>query len=370
MSYNLLISGKVAFPVLINRIKNARKEIIISMHIWRDDEIGNKIAEKILNAADNGVQITIIKDKVGFIFEKEEENKKSFFHNECNFSTYFARKIISLLYFRYLKKPGESKANHKFIKILNHPNITLNINKMRYDHSKYYLIDNKYLIMGSINIEDKEILVDKKGREYSDYMVEITSDNEISEFNNVVVNKQYGNYSSTKRFYINDKDSKIFEIKQKIIELIDKTKKSIDIEMSYWGDKDITTKIIEQANKGIAISIITSKEANIQNDYNKKVLRLILKKTNSRVKVYLSKKMVHSKLMCVDKSIFFLGSANYNTQGMSKVSELNILIEKNNIIFNKWLTARKAHLKQCLLITDYRKLQYNKLIASLEGFFC
>ena len=103
MNCNLLINGKEAFPVLINRIRNAKKEIIISMFIWRDDSIGNKIAEEILNAADRGVRITIMKDKVGSIFEREEENKKSFFHNNCDVKTYLDRKVISLLYFRYLK---------------------------------------------------------------------------------------------------------------------------------------------------------------------------------------------------------------------------------------------------------------------------
>jgi len=340
------------------------------MFIWRDDSIGNKIAEEILNAADRGVRITIMKDKVGSIFEREEENKKSFFHNNCDVKTYLDRKVISLLYFRYLKEPVKSETNLKPFKILNHPNIVLNKNEMRYDHSKYYFIDNKYLITGGINIEDKEILADKKGRQYSDYMVEITSDDEVSEFKNVVINKQYGKYSSTKKFFINDKDSKIFEIKKKIIELFDKTKKFIDIEMSYWGDKEITANIIEKANNGIEISIVTAKEANIQNDYNMKVLRHILKKTNGNVKVYLSKKMVHSKFMCVDQSILFFGSANFNTQGMNKVSELNILIEKNYQIINKWQVARETHLKQCLLITEYRKLEYNKLVAFLEGFFC
>jgi phosphatidylserine/phosphatidylglycerophosphate/cardiolipin synthase-like enzyme len=52
LSCNLLINGKEAFPVIIIHIKNAKKELIISMFIWRDDEIGNKIAEEIIKFAE------------------------------------------------------------------------------------------------------------------------------------------------------------------------------------------------------------------------------------------------------------------------------------------------------------------------------
>jgi cardiolipin synthase len=77
---DLLVNSREAFSLIINRIQNAKEEIIISMFIWRDDLIGNKIAEELINAAERGVRVSITKDKVGSIFEKEEENKKSFFH--------------------------------------------------------------------------------------------------------------------------------------------------------------------------------------------------------------------------------------------------------------------------------------------------
>ena len=38
------------------------------------------------------------------------------------------------------------------------------------DHSKYYIIDDT-LILGGINIEDKENGSDRQGREYQDYMI-------------------------------------------------------------------------------------------------------------------------------------------------------------------------------------------------------
>ena len=370
MNSNLLVNGKEAFPLIINRIQNAKEEIIISMFIWRDDSIGNKIAEEVINAAGRGVRVSITKDKVGSIFEKEEENKESFFHKHFDIRTYLSQKILSFLYFGYLDEGTNKLENPKLLQMLTHPRISLNIDKLRYDHSKYYLIDSKYLILGGINIEDKELLYDKKNRKYSDYMVETTSENDIVQFQDMVVNRKHGNYSSLKTFYVDNRDLKVFEIKEKLFELFDRAKTSIDIEMAYWGDNDITNKVIEAANKGIALSIITSRDANLQNDYNMKVMSSILKRTNNAVKVYLSKRMVHSKLLCIDKSSLFLGSANFNSQGMKKVSELNVLIENDMEIIKKWLAARTEHLKECSSIIDYRELRYNKVFSFLERIYC
>ena len=340
------------------------------MFIWRDDVIGNEIANELLNAANRGVKINITKDKVGSIFEKEEENKTSFFHREFDFKTFFERKILAFLYFRYLKERVSPQENQKLIDILNHPNIVVEKDKLRYDHSKYYLIDSKYLITGGINIEDKELFHDLKQRSYADYMIEIASDADILRFKEIVLNKRHGNDAAPKIFYVNDNALRIFEIKPKIIELFDHAQQTIDIEMAYWGDKDITHKIIERTNNGIAVSIITSRDANILNNYNMKVIRQILKKTDNKVKVYLSEKMVHSKFLCIDKRILFLGSANLNKPGMKKVAELNVLIGNDNHAIAKWLSAREEHLKVCKLIPDYRELKYNRLVSFFEGLFC
>jgi len=370
LNNKLLVNGKEAFPLIISRIQNAKEEIIISMFIWRDDSIGNQMAEAVIKAAGRGVRVSIIKDKAGSIFEKEEENKKSFFHREPDIKTYLPRKILSFLYFRYLDESDNRIENPKLVQMLTHPGISLNIDKLRYDHSKYYLIDNKYLILGGMNIEDKEMYCDKKNRKYFDYMVEITSTSDIERFRDIMVNKKQPDHSSAKIFYLNNRDSHVFEIKRKLFELLDRAERSIDIEMAYWGDNDVTNKIIETSNKGLDISIIISREANIQNDYNMKVMSSILKRTNHAVKVYLSPRMVHSKFLCIDKTILFVGSANYNSQGLEKMSELNVLIENNMEMINTWSAARAEHLKECERVLDYRELKYNKLISLIERMYC
>ena len=70
----LLVNGKAAFPEIIRCIKNAKTSVEINMFIWRDDKIGNQMAEAVLNAADGGVKVYISVDRYGVVLEKCEES--------------------------------------------------------------------------------------------------------------------------------------------------------------------------------------------------------------------------------------------------------------------------------------------------------
>lgn len=68
------------------------------MFIWRDDLIGNKIAQAVLEAADRGVKVEISVDRYGVILEKSEEVKKSFFHKEQTFVEKLKIKALECIY--------------------------------------------------------------------------------------------------------------------------------------------------------------------------------------------------------------------------------------------------------------------------------
>ena len=77
---SLLVNGETAFPEIIRYIEAAKSSIEINMFIWRDDKIGNRIAEAILSAANRGVKVCLSVDRYGVVLEKSEECKRSFFH--------------------------------------------------------------------------------------------------------------------------------------------------------------------------------------------------------------------------------------------------------------------------------------------------
>ncbi|MBO5653417.1 MAG: hypothetical protein J6S44_04300, partial [Clostridia bacterium] len=79
----LLVDGKRAFPVILSAIAEAKETLLINMFIWRDDAIGNKMAEAVLSAAERGVKVRLSLDRYGLVLEKAEEAGRSFFHKKA-----------------------------------------------------------------------------------------------------------------------------------------------------------------------------------------------------------------------------------------------------------------------------------------------
>jgi phosphatidylserine/phosphatidylglycerophosphate/cardiolipin synthase-like enzyme len=68
------------------------------MFIWRDDTIGNRLANAILRAANRGVHVTISVDRVGMILEMCEESERSFFHTNPRIFEWFKIKLLQWIY--------------------------------------------------------------------------------------------------------------------------------------------------------------------------------------------------------------------------------------------------------------------------------
>ena len=81
--FALLVDGKNAFPVILDAIESAKTSLEINMFNWRDDKIGNLLAETVLKAADRGVKTTLSIDKYGSVLEHLEESRTSFFHKNA-----------------------------------------------------------------------------------------------------------------------------------------------------------------------------------------------------------------------------------------------------------------------------------------------
>ena len=83
----------LTFQRVLNRIDAATQSIVIFMFVWRNDDIGNAIGERILQAAERGVRILIKKDVGAFMFERIEMNRKSFFNKPVSLFTRLAYRL-------------------------------------------------------------------------------------------------------------------------------------------------------------------------------------------------------------------------------------------------------------------------------------
>lgn len=365
----LLIDGQESLKRITKRIDEAKKSIYVNMFIWRDDKIGNIIGMKLLDAADRGVKIRISKDRLALIFEKAEENKQSFFHKGFSKGLWFREKIIDTFYFT----PGEAnnrkqKPNNLVESILTHKNICVDKERLKEDHSKYFIFDDNGLITGGRNIEDRAFYYDVSGDVWADYMIEITGKNFILDLRNKIKGGK-DNRKCWFKFILNTKEKiRSFEIKPTILKLLSSAKNSVNIQSAYFGDRDITNKIIEIVNRGITVKIICPKKANLQTDFNHKVMKYILMKTHNRANIYFSSNMSHAKMIDIDEETTWIGSANLTRQSMNLLSEQTILVHGKNLPFsNNVRDSFKDHLKNCEEISHDKQVKFNKFKAFTES---
>jgi phosphatidylserine/phosphatidylglycerophosphate/cardiolipin synthase-like enzyme len=139
--------------------------------------------------------------------------------------------------------------------------------------------------------------------------------------------------------------------------------------MAYFSPlKKFTDAIISAYNRGVDISIVIPRDANYQDDTNKKTVKKLLKATNGGIRVYFSPRMLHTKLVATDKEISF-GSTNITKKAFNQLSELNLFVENRDCPFCNQMWASIEHdINEAEKISLYKDVRYNKLYSLVEGF--
>ncbi len=346
----------MTFDLVLQRIREASETIVVHMFVWRNDEIGNQIGHEILAAADRGVNILIKKDVGAFMYERIEMNRKSFF----NIPISSANRLMYKL--RAISFPDTYVEDHytDFLgrQVMAHENVT--INWVDHTHTKYYIFDQQVMITGSINIEDRH-------RGYRDVMVEIIGQESIERFNRRNSGTVDFDADRSLDFLLNRKidSKKQFEIKPALLDLISGAKRSLYFEMAYIGDPDVSRKIVEASQRGVQITMLFSKAANIGNDINYRSLLRICRQAN--IEVYLSEKMIHTKLLLVDDEMVILGSANTSVFSMQRADEMDVVVKDHPEFIDAVKKTILHRLSQSHKVESLAELNhYNKVIASLQ----
>ena len=242
--------------------------------------------------------------------------------------------------------------------VMAHQNVTMEW--VNHTHSKYYIFDRQIMVTGSINIEDRH-------RGYRDYMVEISGEELIERFrlrNRAAV--AFDDNRSLDFVFNNVIDGKKqFEIKPAMLELISAARRSLYIEMAYIGDPDISREIIEAAKRGVEVTTLFSRAANIGNDINYRSLLRICRQVE--IAVILSEKMIHSKLMLFDDNTASLGSANTSVFSMQKAVEMDVVVKDNPQFIDSIRQTIDLRVSQGRKVQSLKELSnYNKVVASLQ----
>ncbi|MCR5795112.1 MAG: phosphatidylserine/phosphatidylglycerophosphate/cardiolipin synthase family protein [Solobacterium sp.] len=367
-AFRLLEMGSNAFPEIIRQIRSATKEILIRMFIWREDRIGTAIAKELLRAADRGVLIVIEKDRYGLVLEYAEESQRSFCHSP-SLSERIQIGLLCLFYNRDLYgKHLQTKQSALYRKLKEHPNVIMKDSRKTNDHSKYYIFDRRIMILGGINIEDKEYFRDSRGRVYYDCMVMIHDPEIISQF----LHKRMFPQTKNDLFLVNAKEPvRCFEIKEGFLELIDAAESRLTILMAYFApDKEIISAICRALERGVHVRILIPRSANYNNDTNRitvsKLLRSRQAEAGGKLSVYMTDYMLHAKLMMNEKRII-TGSCNINRKSFTRLGELCISVNNDDSPFARQVRAGTEELfRNSERIDNCNDISFNRFLAFLE----
>jgi cardiolipin synthase len=348
--------AEATFSTVLHYIATAQTSIDIHMFVWRNDDIGNRIGKAVLAAAERGVKVRIIKDVGAFMYERIEMNRKSFFNIPIATSKRLTYKALQPSFPDTYCQDDYTDALGQ--QLMAHTNVEMVW--VNHTHTKYYIFDNQVMITGSINIEDRH-------RGYYDYMVMIDDADIVSRFHSRNQLECTPDLARPLEFLLNkqDIDEPVFEIKPYIIEQLTAAQESVIIEMAYIGDPDVNDAIAESADRGVAVEILFSKEANIGNDINYKTIHELYERAN--ITVYRTNKMIHSKLMMLDHSIVVLGSANLSVFSMQKADELDIVVRNNDAFVQVIGETLKRRISESDRVESIDELaDYNRTVASLQ----
>ena len=156
-----------------------------------------------------------------------------------------------------------------------------------------------------------------------------------------------------------------FEIKPAVLDLIGQAKTSIYIEVAYLGDPEFADALVEAAARGIRITVLFSREANIGNDVNYWAIHDLY--SRAPVEVYLTDTMIHAKLLLFDEELVFTGSCNMNIFSLQKAAELNLLIQNEPVIIENIKSLIAKRVASSVRVNSGEELAgFNPLIASLQ----
>ncbi len=365
---SLFVDGKRFFPVLLDAISRAEKSIDINMFIWRDDDIGNTLARTLLDAMDRGVKVNISKDRYGVVLELAEETQASFFHKKTTLVERVKATVLRRLYRHGKKNRAKTRDEALYRRFISHENLSLDAKRFKADHSKYYVIDGKTLFLGGINVEDKENGVDREGREYQDYMVAIRGEDAVRE---ALASLKEAPHTE-REIYLGYNDNgrrNAFYMEALYLDLINRAERELHLTMAYFSpSKRFTDAILRADVRGVAVHILIPSRANFQSDSNRRAVKRLLKRSLGNIHVYLSPKMVHTKLLRSEKMIT-LGSTNITKKAFSQLSELNLFLKNQSSPFVLALTeAMDENYALSTRIDCPKDIRYNPFMAFIEGF--
>jgi len=284
----LLVDGEQAFNEILSAIDATESSIYVQTFIWKDDHIGNQVVNKLKAAADRGVSVTIRKDLLGTVFELGDMLK------------------------------GRPSPVFTTSGLRGYDNIDVDTEMSNdTDHSKYFIVDNRIVILGGMNIADEY------HTKWHDYMALIQSKKWTSAFKEKVFKGSA--WPNPAPFVMTVNDRNVTEIRTAIIEMIDNAQENVIIEHAYFSDDKVIEAVKRAAAKGVGVDVVLPKTPDTHIYANMLTTNKLLEESHGKApRIFLYPKMSHAKVVMTDGVIACVGSANLTPRSMLTSREITL----------------------------------------------
>jgi cardiolipin synthase len=316
------------FNTLLEELKNAKQYINIQFYIFKDDEIGNKIIDILIDKVKEGVEVRLLYDEVG--------------------SRLFTDKSVLKL-----KKAGVKVGAFfpSFLKIIN-----FNLNYR--NHRKIVVIDGNVGFIGGNNIGDEYLGKDPRFGNWRDTHLRLTGDCvrdlnirfildwryttkedlDLNKYFNEICYTSNSNFKPNKDIGIQIVSSgpditDLDEIKYGYIKMIQKAKKYVYIQSPYFIlDQTLTDTLKIACLSGVDVRImIPSKPDHPFVYWASCSYAGELLKFGARLYTYDEGSFLHAKTIVMDDSICSVGTANMDIRSFELNFEVNAFIYSSEI---------------------------------------
>jgi cardiolipin synthase A/B len=352
--------GKMAFQEILRRIDDSQRRVEMRAFLWRDDAAGNQLGEAILGAAERGVQVVIHKDRIAAVYEYTGGNKQSFFHKRPTPTHALQAWFLSTVY----RAPGsfKQKPNPLAEAILSHPNITVNHKRKRFDHSKLFVFDDRWVTLGSMGIGDNHY------HEWLDVMVEVEGAEHVERLRQRLAGDDEFDPSRPVDFLVHSREAhrpRTCPMLSHRLALIESAATSLTVEMAYLGDPRFTAALIRAVRRGVDVTLITAARADVLGNLNLATCDKLLRATRApdNLTIVLLPRMVHTKMVIIDHRITDIGSANFTPLSHGVYDEINLYCDDER--FARALEAAAyGHCAEGRLVE--RRVGYRRFHSSIE----
>lgn len=334
------------FDALLCELKKAKKYINIQFYIFKDDDIGNKIIDILLQKASEGIEVRLLYDAVG--------------------SRLLSDRAISKL------KHGGVKVGSFFPSFLKIVNFNLNYR----NHRKIVVIDGQTGFLGGNNIGDEYLGKDRKFGYWRDTHLKLTGDC-VKDLNvrfildwryttkeNLELDKYFGRYETSIKNKLDKGNigvqivssgpdiTELDEIKYGYMKMIQKAKKYIYIQTPYLIlDRSLVETLKIACLSGVDVKImIPSKPDHPFVYWATYSYAGELLKFGAKIYTYDKNAFLHAKTIVIDDSICSIGTANMDIRSFELNFEVNAFMYSPEISI-KQKNIFEKDIKKCTEVT-------------------